>query len=241
MNDLKNGMAKNNHDGEDQWISVSDVMAGLMMVFLLIAIIYMLETKGLAEEYANVREIIYQELKKEFSEEELKAWNARISRENLSVRFLAQTSYFGRGEKYLKPKFKKILNEFFPRFLKVLHTKKLSEHIRELRVEGHTSSEWFDIKSPNERFLRNLVLSQGRAYETTEHILDLGERLDVIPYGTQTHRNWLRTKIATIGFSFSHLIKNEDGSENKDESRRVEFRILTNAERVIEEIRKFSS
>ncbi|MGP0630650.1 OmpA/MotB family protein [Nitrospina sp. 32_T5] len=241
MSDFLISMAKKNHDGEDQWISVSDVMAGLMMVFLLIAIIYMLETKGLAEEYANVREVIYHELKKEFSEDELKEWNARISRESLSVQFLAQTSFFDRGDKYLKDRFKKILNEFFPRFLKVLHTEKLSGHIRELRVEGHTSSEWYEIKNPNEKFLRNLVLSQGRAFQTTEHILSISQGLDVIPYGTQTHRDWLRAKIATIGFSSSHLIRNENGAENKDESRRVEFRVLTDAEKVIEEIRKFSS
>lgn len=236
------GVSKKYHDAEDQWISVSDIMAGLMMVFLFIAIVYMLETKGLAEEYANIREIIYQELKKEFSEEELRKWNASISREYLSVRFLAHESYFGKQEKVLSDKFKATLREFFPRFVRVLHTQELSEHISEIRIEGHTSSEWSGIRVPNERYLRNLVLSQGRAYETTRYIINyLGESLDDVPYGDQSHRDWLRAKIATIGFSSSHLLRNEDGSENKIESRRVEFRILTNAEKVIEEIRKFSS
>ena len=45
-------------------------------------------------------------------------------------------------------------------------------------------------------------------------------------------------RITANGLSFSHPILNEDGTENADLSRRVEFRIRTNAEKQLEEIAK---
>ena len=44
------------------------------------------------------------------------------------------------------------------------------------------------------------------------------------------------SKATANGLSYSHIIKNTDGSENPERSRRVEFRIRTNAEQKLEEI-----
>ena len=44
------------------------------------------------------------------------------------------------------------------------------------------------------------------------------------------------SKATANGLSYSHIIKNPDGSENSTRSRRVEFRIRTNAEQKLEEI-----
>ena len=46
-----------NKDEEDGWISVSDLMAGLMMVFLFISIIY---AKTADERAQNVQDLIVQ-------------------------------------------------------------------------------------------------------------------------------------------------------------------------------------
>ena len=42
---MKKTFFKNSVESEEYWISVSDMMAGLMMVFLLIAIIYMIDVQ----------------------------------------------------------------------------------------------------------------------------------------------------------------------------------------------------
>ena len=47
---------------EESWISVSDLMSGLMMVFLLIAIIYAKNNQKQVIEWVNVEEEIYQAL-----------------------------------------------------------------------------------------------------------------------------------------------------------------------------------
>ena len=43
----------------------------------------------------------------------------------------------------LNDRFKIIINSFFPRYIKVLS--KFGSLISEIRIEGHTSSEWKDV------------------------------------------------------------------------------------------------
>jgi outer membrane protein OmpA-like peptidoglycan-associated protein len=50
--------------------------------------------------------------------------------------------------------------------------------------------------------------------------------------------DWVKFKITANGLSYSHPILNADGSENKGLSRRVEFKVRTNAEKQLEEIAK---
>ena len=77
------GLAKRQkRDGEESWISVSDLMAGLMMVFLFIAVIY---AKDADQRAKNVSEIvtewqdseleIYLALEEEFRDD-LEKWQA---------------------------------------------------------------------------------------------------------------------------------------------------------------------
>ena len=72
-----------------------------------------------------------------------------------------------------------------------------------------------------------MKLSQDRTRTVLEYCFNL---LD------ETKKDWAMSKATANGLSYSHIIKNPDGSENPDRSRRVEFRIRTNAERKLEEI-----
>ena len=67
---------------EESWISVSDLMSGLMMVFLLIAIIYAKNNQKQVIEWVNVEEEIYQALVAEF-EDDLTDWQAEIERDHI--------------------------------------------------------------------------------------------------------------------------------------------------------------
>jgi outer membrane protein OmpA-like peptidoglycan-associated protein len=49
-------------------------------------------------------------------------------------------------------------------------------------------------------------------------------------------KSWLITRLTANGLSSSHLIRNPDGSENRLASQRVEFRVRTNAEAKIGQI-----
>lgn len=131
---------------EETWLSVSDLMAGLMIVFLFISIVLMRDAvmerdkiKEIAATYKDNKVNIYNALVVEFKDD-LVIWNAEINPRNLSFNFKSPEVLFDIGKSTLKERFKVILTDFFPRYLKVIYSFK--ESVEEVRIEGHTSSKW---------------------------------------------------------------------------------------------------
>tara|TARA_X000000950_G_C13915180_1_gene660681 strand:- start:3264 stop:3992 length:729 start_codon:yes stop_codon:yes gene_type:complete len=211
---------------EENWLSVSDLMAGLMMVFLFISIIY---SKDAEQRSRNVTEVvnewqdnevrIYNALTKEFKND-LVRWNAEIEKETLLIRFNSPEVLFQQGEAKLQEKFKVILQDFMPRFLNLLHSK-FKENISEVRIEGHTSSDWKG-KETKEAFIKNMELSQERTRKVLEYSLNLK--------GVDKISDWTTKTLSANGLSSSKLILEKKGDlwiENKQASRRVDFAIRT--------------
>jgi hypothetical protein len=74
-----------------------------------------------------------------------------------------------------------------------------------------------------------MELSQGRTRSTLRFVLKLPEVLQDIA--------WLRRNLTANGLSSSRLIFKQDGTaEDTERSKRVEFRILTDAEAKIDKI-----
>ncbi|HIF9446354.1 TPA: OmpA family protein [Photobacterium damselae] len=221
-------------DGGDHWMSVSDLMAGLMMVFLFISVALMRDAmnerdkiKEVAVTYEKTQEAIYLALVEEFSED-LDKWGAEIERSTLSLNFTAPDVLFANGKSDLSSKFEVILSDFFPRYLQVLNQYKPS--IQEIKIEGHTSSRWNHDSTDYEAYFNNMNLSQSR----TRAVLGFVMNLD---YVRNDHFNysWVKQYVAAVGYSSSKVIKNKNGVELAQQSRRVSFRVITNAE---EQIRK---
>ena len=161
-----------------------------------------------------VEKDIYEALLEEFRNN-LPVWNAELIRENLIFRFKAPEVLFPTGQSELTPKFEKILTDFIPRYVQIL--KKFEVYIEEIRVEGHTSSEFSNKPTDLEKYIANLNLSQDRTREVTEFALlsiDAGDR------------PWLQNLLTANGLSSSKLIKKE-GVEDRKNSRRVEFTVRT--------------
>jgi outer membrane protein OmpA-like peptidoglycan-associated protein len=219
------------HD-EDHWISVSDLMAGLMMVFMFISISLMRDAmierdkiKEVAVTYQENQEAIYNALLDEFKTD-MDEWGAEIDQNTLSFNFNSPEVLFSLGRSDIKPAFKHILNDFLPRYLATLD--KFKDNIDEVRIEGHTSSRWNHDSSENEAYFKNMKLSQGR----TRAVLAYSNSID----STLPYRDWMRRYIAAVGFSSSKLILNKNGTENSQKSQRVSFRVITNAETQIRKI-----
>ena len=216
-------------DGGESWISVSDLMAGLMMVFLFIAVIYAKDANQRAQ---NVTEIvtewqdselaIYEALEKEFRKD-LTNWNAEIEKETLTIRFLSPEILFESGKADLTNRFQEVLDEFIPRYVQLLYTDFQSE-IDEIRIEGHTSSRWSTASSNNEAFINNMSLSQARTRSVLEYSLDLPRVYPFTPWMTKT--------ISANGLSSARLLK-ISGVEDEVRSRRVEFTVKTKAKEAL--------
>lgn len=219
-------------------LSIGDLMAGVLFIFVLLLASTMLDIQQkaeadakIAERYNNVKSDIYLDIAKEFHDD-LASWNAIVDSTDLSVRFLtnealdAKVSYFSKGSPVPSDSYKAILNDFFPRFLQVISDPLYRESIEEIRIEGHTDSDG--------GYMYNINLSQGRAREVLNYCLKIADSME----NGEELINWARYKITANGLSYSHPILNADGTENKDLSRRVEFKIRTNAEQQLEEIAK---
>lgn len=223
----------NSSDAGDQWLSISDLMAGLMVFFLFIAILYI---QPLQRIKTNVEEIVttweegeeqlFQALHKEF-EPDLKIWDAELDRDDLSIRFNSPHVLFEPGESEVRPTFKRVLRDFFPRYLEVLSPFVEAELIAEIRIEGHTSSAWDGVDDKQAYFL-NLKLSQDRTRSVLEYALSLEE--------AEKFYGWSRPLITANGLSSSRLILLDNGAENSERSRRVEFRVKTTTEQKLQEV-----
>jgi chemotaxis protein MotB len=214
------------------WISVSDMMTGLMMVFLFIAIVFMEQVseknkavENIAFTYKSHRDELYNSLQKEF-EADLSRWNAEVLKDS-TVRFNEPDVLFDQGSKEIKNKFKTVLNEFFPRYVSLLASDKYRTYIEEVRIEGHTSSSWEGSKDLEDRYLNNALLSQQRSFTILEYCFSLTQ--------IKPLQQWLTTVLRANGLAFAMPIL-IDGKEDESRSRRVEFKVKTKADEKIHEI-----
>ena len=242
---------------EGQWISISDMMTVLMAVFLFISISFMIDAaqkkeeadkqreraerqrdtvQEAAETYRGIQNELLADLRQEFEQtNDLKKWNAEIDPDTLSIRFQDPSMLFGQGSSRLPVRFRAILDDFFPRYVRILAQDKYRADIEEIRIEGHTSSEWNESVTPDEAYFNNMELSQDRTRSALKYVLHIPKRV------VRDNLEWIQDRMTANGLSFSRLldrdgrlIKESGKSEDKRRSRRVEFRIRISAEKRIE-------
>ena len=223
---------------DNSWQSISDLMSALMMIFLFISIAYMLQVQyeknkitEVAETYSKFQRELHRDLKTEF-EHDLKKWQASLEKDN-TIRFYAPEVLFEQGSSDIRPVFKSILNDFFPRYTDILFSEKYKKDIDEIRIEGHTSSEWETAKTFENRYLANLSLSQQRSFEVLKYCIS------GLP--SKGKKEWLKGILRANGLSFAKIVLNDDGTENKLKSRRVEFKVMAKTKERINKILEFSN
>lgn len=153
--------------------------------------------------------------------DKLKAWGADLEPGTLTLRFQKEGVLFEKGSDIPKRDFKLILNELFPQYLKILS--KYRDDLEEVRIEGHTSSEWADPPDKMGDYFQNMRLSQAR----TRAVLEYGLTQTALANDKEL-QDWARKLITANGLSSSRPREN-NGVEDQDASRRVEFRVLTRA------------
>jgi outer membrane protein OmpA-like peptidoglycan-associated protein len=192
-------------------------MTILLIIFVMLIASYGAKKYKTVEEVQSLQNKIYLALMKEF-EHDLESWSAEINENDATVSFTGYNLVqFKQGSDYIESDFKEIISDFFPRYVKVI--KRYNNDVRRVRIEGHTSSEWSIQDSDDQKYLKNLNLSQRRAFNVLELCLL------TLRYG---HKEWIKSKIGSEGLSSSKLVINNDGSEDKKRSRRTVFKIEIN-------------
>lgn len=219
------------------WLSVSDLMTGLMVIFLFVAISYIKRVQdsvSVLTEYVETKNRMHDKLVKEFAGDTLK-WQMAIGKD-LTMKFKEPTVLFATGSYELTPRFKEILDEFLPRYFDILLNDSLSKNIQEIRIEGHTD----DVPIPRydtDPYIANAMLSQQRALSVVRYFRSMDAFRNYTPQQQHQLEFWLTANGLSYGKA---LDRNGDYTQqsgkpiDKDLSRRVEFRIVTTGEEVLE-------
>lgn len=230
---------------ESYWIPLADLMTVLMVIFLFMAISYMIVMKNkqkdkdsIIKDFQAAKVELLQELRIQFNEDfKSTRWNAVLDSNNLSIRFVDERILFDYNKSELKDDFKKILADFLPRYLQIILKEKYADKIAEVRIEGHTSSEG--------DYIYNLQLSQDRTRNVMRFLLGL-------PYYTslsQHEKDRLQYWLTANGLSFGRQL-DRSGREiyrtgapaDPTTCRRVEFRIVTASDDLIKKaVQKLSN
>lgn len=216
------------------WLSYSDMMAALLLIFILIISFTILQSQTVYE--AKENELIAQKELVEEQQEQLEEQQEQLDKligirkeliealkqefegSDLSVTVDSKTGsialdssiLFDSGQFALKNTGEDLLKKFLPKYIKVLTNKDFKEYVSEIIIEGHTDTQG--------DYLYNLELSQKRALSVSSFCLDT--RKNVL---SQKQIEKLRKIVTANGKSFSNPVLDANGNEDQNASRRVEF------------------
>ncbi len=241
---------KRNVESTSYDLSISDMMAALCCVFVLICVTVMVRlTEQKAEfqrqnkkanSYYAMRTDLYEKLMETFKDE-VDSGKVSIDEKTLTISFKNPDVLFEMNDTKLREEYKETLNDFFPKLVKLLYTstytvdgveKPIKDEIEEVRIEGHTATSRF--LTAKENYEKGMETSQERTRNILNHCINIKDKIP------NEQMNWIKKNIAAIGYSNSrHITFPDTNIENQEASRRVDFRILTNATNVITEIENF--
>lgn len=222
------------------WLSYSDMMAALLLVFILILSCTLLETKSsyeakqaeLAEKeriietqqsqidtIVGVRRDLVEALSSEFSGNAL---SVKVDAQSGTITF-DSTLLFGFDDDQLQEQGKVFLDQFLPKYFSVLLGESFSPYVAEIIIEGHTDTDG--------SYMYNLQLSQNRAFSVASYCLENSNNVL-----TEDQLEKLRVLLTANGRSWSSPIYNDDGSVDMDGSRRVELKFRLKDEEMMGQI-----
>lgn len=228
---MKRGRSRDNE--EVHWISLSDMMSSLMLIFLVISVAYLVKLQIYVQKVDDLKNVItssrigiHDQLKDLFGAN-VQKWGAELS-PDLTLRFVNPDTLFESGSAELTESYKRSLRAFFPQYLRIMMQKSHQDQIKEIRIEGHTSSFWSSTVNADQAYFLNMELSQRRTRETLAFLLN-NTGLD------KAEKRWLKKHFRAIGFSSAVTLNAagkpaSDSDEDIKKSQRVEFRVITNSE-----------
>jgi len=210
------------------WVSYSDLMAGMLLVFVLLLVVAMVHYSEFIRQKKEILEV---------QEQKMMAFQIIQNQliENLTVTFQTrdikvsvdpQTGVvrieagilFGEDEYELTRDGVFRLKSIFDAYISVVLSQAFADYVKQIEIEGHTNS--------NGTYLYNLELSQRRALAVMKVLLD----------HAGPHQDRLKEKVVASGRSFSHLIRDDQGHEDPILSRRIEIKFRLRETELFQEI-----
>lgn len=247
-------------EGVSYWQSYSDMMAALLLMFVLIMALTLLRSLSTYDEkeaqlekareaaieqqlelskqqtalesaheivreqqqqidnLIGVRADLIHALSNEFVDSDMQV---KIDPQTGAIAFDASV-LFDTAEYDIKETGQQFLQEFIPKYFKVVLNDKFKEFIAEIIIEGHTDT----IGS----YSFNLQLSQQRAYAVAEYCLT---KSDLSSFDINT----IHSILTANGRSFSNPVYLTSGEVDLDASRRVEFKFRLKEDEMIQQLK----
>src|SRR5574344_852483 len=232
-------------------LSISDLMSALCCIFILVTISIVASLKeknSLADKYQELQQDLFLDLQDEMGAD-LEKWGATIDPDTLTIRFSSDDGFDARSPE-LKTGYKKVLQEFFPKLVSILQQDKYKNEIEEIRIEGFTAPDRMDEQGEGSEhdYTSGIQLSQERKMNVLIYSLEnTNYSQETDPAKKKDKKEWIRKHIVSNGYSLSRPLGN-DGKlieenrkltdEEKAATRRVEFRIKTNSDKIVQQFQK---
>lgn len=218
---------------ENFWPTFTDLLSVIVLVFLLLLFAYFIvahnttiesqemqtEINNVMEEIIGFRKSIAEDLRKELSNSNLLI---NVDETTGAITFSGDV-LFNVDSAEIRPEFREMLKKFIPPYVKIILDKKNRDNISQIIIEGHTDDDG--------SYMYNLDLSQRRAFSVVKYILS-----DEFP--DYKYKEELKQYITANGKSKSTLKFNDDGTVNKEKSRRVEFKFNIKDEILINKMKE---
>ncbi|XDZ71166.1 OmpA family protein [Alphaproteobacteria bacterium LSUCC0744] len=221
------------------WLSLSDMMTVLMVLFLIISVTIAVTSSTRLNKFKRVLEYVSTQedmlceklednLLVNFSKRDL-----QIDCNPIRIIFTNPNYEFEKNSDELTGDFKRALEIFFPIYLQTVDKWELRDLVDEIRIEGHTDSDG--------SYIYNMKLSQDRARNVLNFAIKLPELKK-----SEAYFQWSKSLLTANGLSFSRRLDQSGkimrfpfkGEENKDRSRRVEVKLRTNTKEVLLALQK---
>lgn len=239
---MLNFFRKNNKKNDDEetnfWISYADIMAALLLMFILLLTVVIFdyqETLAQRRQEINQQEKEIKEKTEEIDkllgvrEEIIIALQQKFADTDLSLEIDSQTGairlpggvFFSTNSTNITPEGIEFLESFLPQYVEILLGPEFREYVAQIIIEGHTD----DVGT----YMYNLELSQERAFGVVTEIYSND-------FTNFRYKNILRDYLTANGRSYSQPIPDENGSINRESSRRVEFKFRLKDKEMIERL-----
>lgn len=196
------------------WITMSDLLLGLMIVFLTLFIMSMVGFSQTKFTQKVVQIELAENLAEKFSQNKINVDVDKLS----GLVEISDLELFDTGSYRLSKKGKEYLDKFFPIYINTIFSNpEISDKVENIVIQGHTDSQMFKgLKTPEEQYAKNLELSSLRATTVANYVFKTNY--------DKKYRDKLKEVLIVEGKSNTDPVLT-DNKEDLNKSRRVELDI----------------
>lgn len=227
---MKHIFGKDKGEDHDFWMSYTDLMSGFLVIFIIVSVVYYIDNKEYIDIFNGMPKHEAKEwvakikasgnmvnINKDFEDVFKNMDGIEIMPDSVgSIRFYPSSGadqMFESNSAVMQYNLQSRIGAIGKKFVsRAIELKKEGKNILEIRIEGHTDTDG--------TFLHNMTLSSSRAFAVYQYIHD---NCDL----NREEKKFVEDYMISVGYSYAKTVKDEFGKENKDKSRRIEFKIIT--------------